>query len=133
MNAYGTQFANKQNNNENNNVANDVLPFRTFMAKESAHAAKSGTIIIGGTADTIVENLNDEYGDPSEGNLHANKMVVYSKNSNIFIESNYDADVLIYNAAGQLVRAVKVYEGTNRYSGFNAGVYIINGNKLFVR
>lgn len=123
MNDDGTQFSND---------VNTVLPFRTYMAMATTSAPGAKAIIIGGTAESLGYGI-EELGDPSEGLNGAPQMVVYSRDHNIIIESDYADNVHIYSASGQLVRAVKVYEGSNLYSGFESGVYIINGKKLFVK
>lgn len=123
MNDDGTQFS---------NTVNTVLPFRTYMAMATTSAPGVKAIIIGGTAENVGHGI-EEFGDPSEGLNNAPQMVVYSRDHNIIIESDYADNVHIYSASGQLIRAVKVYEGSNLYSGFESGVYIINGKKLFVK
>ncbi len=115
----GTQFQ---------NAAVDVLPFRTYMTTTKASGAKR--IVIGGTSERV--GVESVHGDPDEG-PNAKGMVAYSVKRDIIIESDYAADVLIYNVAGQLVRAVKVYEGSNLYTGFAPGIYVINGTKLSVK
>ena len=101
------------------------MPFRTYMAVPTTTAKR---IAIGSRAESI-GNAEDH----AENEMSMNEMTAYSINHNIIIDSNYADDVLIYNAGGQLVRAVKVYEGSNLYTGFTPGVYIINGKKLLVR
>lgn len=111
------------------NVA--VVPFRGWMSAATS-AAKSRAIYIGGILENAPEEWSEELSEPWYPDATP-QMKVYVINRNIIIESTYDADIRIFNAAGQLSRAVHVLEGQNLYTGFAPGVYIVNGKKLVVR
>lgn len=123
MNDDGTSFI---------NTSNDVLPFRTYMAKSSSGGAKYSVIYITGDVENIAVSRSAEHGDPA-GDVKEKTMKAYSIKHSIIIDSEYDTDVLIYTSGGQIARAVRVLEGNNVYNGFSPGVYLINGKKLVVR
>lgn len=106
----------------------EVMPFRTYMTTEAKPAHAPQRIIIGGIADDI-----NPQGDDDMGGDIARKLIVYAVGHNIIVESTYQTDIVIYTAAGQLSRAVKVNEGSNLYTGFAPGVYVIAGQKIVVR
>lgn len=108
-----------------------VVPFRGWMSAAPS-PAKSRAIYIGGILENAPEEWSEEQSEPLYPEA-APQMKAYVINRNIIIDSTYEADVLIYNAAGQLARAVHVLEGQNLYTGFANGVYIVNGKKMVVR
>ncbi len=105
----------------------DVLPFRTYMTvSASAKAfAKPQDILIyenGG-----IEEL------PQAEDTEVDGLRIYSKNRKIYVESPTNISLSLYTTTGQLVRVFDVVPGTNTYSGFADGIYIIGKKKLYIK
>lgn len=109
-----------------------IYPFRGYITAVAQAKAMSRAIYIGGILENAPEEWREEQSEPLYPDMTP-QMKAYVISRNIIIESNYDADIHIFNAAGQLSRAVHVLEGENLYTGFAPGVYIVNGKKLVVR
>ena len=106
----------------------DVLPFRTYMTVSASAAkafAKPQSILIyenGG-----IEEL------PQAEDAEVDGLRIYAMNRKIYVESPTALSLSLYTAAGQLVRVFDVVPGTNTYSGFANGIYIIGKKKLYVK
>ena len=119
MDVYGTAF---------DTYVKDVLPFRTYMTVNSSPAkalAKPKKILI--YEGEGIEEL------PQEGDAEIDGLRIWSKNSKIFVESPVAMSLNLYTSTGQLVRIFDVVPGTNTYSGFANGIYIIGKKKLYVK
>lgn len=122
----------------------DVFPFRTYMTAPVGTTAKSMTgdaIFVGGSAETpLASRANgDAPREKSIGDMRRTDgasdawMEQYGDVHSIVIISSRTADAVICSESGQVVRAVRVFEGRNVYTGFAPGVYLVNGTKLVVR
>ena len=105
----------------------EVLPFRTYMTVSSSAKAfaKPQSILIyekGG-----IEEL------PETDDTEIDGLRIYAKNRKIYVESPTALSLSLYTATGQLVRVFDVVPGTNTYSGFSDGIYIIAKKKLYVK
>jgi hypothetical protein len=104
----------------------EVLPFRTYMTVSSSAKAfaKPQNILIyeGG-----IEEL------PQAEDAEINGLRIYAKNRKIYVESPTALSLSLYTTTGQLVRIFDVVPGTNTYSGFANGIYIIGKKKLYVK
>ena len=119
MDVYGTAF---------DTYVKDVLPFRTYMTVNSSPAkalAKPKKILI--YEGEGIEEL------PQEGDAEIDGLRIWSNNSKIFVESPVAMSLNLYTSTGQLVRIFDVVPGTNTYSGFADGIYIIGKKKLYVK
>ena len=118
MDVYGTAF---------DAYVKDVLPFRTYMTVSSSAKAfaKPQSILIyekGG-----IEEL------PETEDAEIDGLRIYAKNRKIYVESPTALSLSLYTATGQLVRIFDVVPGTNTYSGFSNGIYIVGKKKLYVK
>ena len=104
----------------------EVLPFRTYMTVSSSAKAfaKPQNILIyeGG-----IEEL------PQAEDAEINGLRIYAKNRKIYVESPTALSLSLYTTTGQLVRIFDVVPGTNTYSGFANGIYIIGKKKLYIK
>ena len=104
----------------------EVLPFRTYMTVSSSAKAfaKPQNILIyeGG-----IEEL------PQAEDAEINGLRIYAKNRKIYVESPTALSLSLYTTTGQLVRIFDVVPGTNTYSGFANGIYIIAKKKLYIK
>lgn len=122
MNADGNQF--------DSNV-NTVLPFRTYMTASSSGAKSVVFIGSRSTEDAIAEEFMNQ-GQSDEDGVEPG-LIIYSRDRRLFVESTHPTKLVVHTYSGQLVRALDVLEGTNTYSGFAEGIYIVNGKKLVIR
>ena len=58
---------------------------------------------------------------------------VYGGDGCIFVVTEFEASIYVYNTAGVLVRRAEVEAGTTRIDGIGAGVYVVNGVKVMVK
>lgn len=108
-----------------------VLPFRTYMTAPAGSAKSSVFIGSRGADNTIAE----EFMNPGHSDNDSTEpgMNIYSRDKRLFVESNYPTTLMVHTYGGQLYRVIDVREGTNMYSGFAAGIYLVNGKKLVIR
>ena len=108
----------------------DILPFRTYMTITGSSSpgkafAKPESILI--YEDTGIEELPQNDEDENDG------LRIYAKNRKIYVESPAALSLSLYTATGQLVRIFNVVPGTNTYSGFANGIYIVGKKKLSIK
>lgn len=111
---------------------NTVLPFRTYMTAPAVGSAKSVVFIGSMNAKEVPADEYMEPGRPEQG-ITEDGMTIFARGNRIVVESTYPATLMVHTYGGQLIRVLDVREGTNTYSGFAAGVYLINGKKLAIR
>lgn len=114
-----------------------VFPFRTYMATVSSPARDYNTtrsVIYIGTANDegVISEEQLRPGDPDNG-IVEDSMRIFVRGNRLIVESTYGATLNVHTYGGQLVRILDVTEGTNTYSGFAPGMYIVNGKKLVIR
>lgn len=115
---------------------NTVLPFRTYMVQTAAPAKGNNSftrsIIIGETGEDKIEQKGVEEVDPSDGS-HTTRMLIYPRGRRVVVESPENTTLNMYTIGGQLMRVLDVREGTNTYSGFGPGIYIVGGTRLMLK
>jgi hypothetical protein len=87
--------------------------------------AKPESILI--YEDTGIEELPQNDEEENDG------LRIYAKNRKIYVESPAALSLSLYTATGQLVRVFDVVPGTNTYSGFANGIYIVGKKKLCIK
>jgi hypothetical protein len=108
----------------------DILPFRTYMtitgsySPGKAFAKPESILIYEGTGIDEFPQTDDEENDG---------LRIYAKNRKIYVESPAALSLSLYTATGQLVRIFNVVPGTNTYSGFANGIYIVGKKKLSIK
>ena len=108
----------------------DILPFRTYMTLTDLSSpakafAKPQSILI--YEDTGIDELPQTDDEDNDG------LRIYAKNRKIYVESPAALSLSLYTATGQLVRVFDVVPGTNTYSGFANGIYIVGKKKLSIK
>lgn len=108
----------------------DILPFRTYMTLTDLSSpakafAKPQSILI--YEDTSIDELPQNDEEDNDG------LRIYAKNRKIYVESPAALSLSLYTATGQLVRVFDVVPGTNTYSGFANGIYIVGKKKLCIK
>ena len=87
--------------------------------------AKPESILI--YEDTGIDELPQTDDEDNDG------LRIYAKNRKIYVESPAALSLSLYTATGQLVRVFDVVPGTNTYSGFANGIYIVGKKKLCIK
>ncbi len=59
-------------------------------------------------------------------------MMVYARGGTLFVESDEEQPLHLYNLQGQLVKVLHIQKGMNTYANLPAGVYILNGVKVVI-
>ena len=57
---------------------------------------------------------------------------IFSKNGKLYIYSNANGEMVLYNVNGQAVKRIELHEGLNEISDLNKGVYVSRGTKVIV-
>ncbi len=63
----------------------------------------------------------------------ADEVVVYTRNSNLYIDTPYAQPMRIYSIDGRLVEAFDAVKGVNIVKGLPRGMYLVNGKKAIVK
>ena len=129
LNTEGTAFSNTA-------TSQTVMPFRTYLTKESANAgarssAVPSVIRISETTgiDRIEPEINGNDDTPAGESLFIRPIGAHR----VRIESTYATQLQVFSTTGQLYRILDVRPGTATYSGFPDGIYIFGKAKVLVR
>ena len=120
----------------NTATSQTVMPFRTYLTKESANAgarssAVPSVIRISETTgiDRIEPEINGNDDTPAGESLFIRPIGAHR----VRIESTYATQLQVFSTTGQLYRILDVRPGTATYSGFPDGIYIFGKAKVLVR
>ena len=129
LNTEGTAFCNTA-------TSQTVMPFRTYLTKESANAgarssAVPSVIRISETTgiDRIEPEINGNDDTPAGESLYIRPIGAHR----VRIESTYATQLQVFSTTGQLYRILDVRPGTATYSGFPDGIYIFGKAKVLVK
>lgn len=129
INTEGTEFCNTA-------TSQIVMPFRTYLTKESANAgarssAVPSVIRISETTgiDRIEPEINGNDDTPAGESLFIRPIGAHR----VRIESTYSTQLQVFSTTGQLYRILDVRPGTATYSGFPDGIYIFGKAKVLVK
>ena len=129
LNTEGTAFSNTA-------TSQTVMPFRTYLTKESANAgarssAVPSVIRISETTgiDRIEPEINGNDDTPAGESLFIRPIGAHR----VRIESTYATQLQVFSTTGQLYRILDVRPGTATYSGFPDGIYIFGKAKVLVK
>ncbi len=83
----------------------------------------------------VTSNGNTGYIDGTTAivDVEAEGMNIYAEDGCIFVESNKKTELPLYNIQGILIKTLSVEIGKNTYNSLPSGVYLLNGNKLYVK
>ena len=103
-----------------------IRPFEAYVVNklEFSGASAPRMYSIGGNGD--ITGLGDMIQKDAES------LKVYSKHGIIYIHTDKDRTINIYNTTGMLVRTVDAIEGENQVNGLVEGVYFLEGKKVLV-
>ena len=129
LNTEGTAFSNTA-------TSQIVMPFRTYLTKESANAGARSSeapsvIRISETTgiDRIEPEINGNDDTPAGESLFIRPIGAHR----VRIESTYSTQLQVFSTTGQLYRILDVRPGTATYSGFPDGIYIFGNRKIMVK
>ena len=104
----------------------DIRPFEVYVVNKPAQAASAPMMYsIGGNGD--ITGLDDMMQKEEQS------LKVYSKYGIIYIHTDKDRTINIYDATGMLVRTVDAIEGENQVNGLADGIYFLEGKKVLVK
>lgn len=103
-----------------------IRPFEAYVVNklEFSGASAPRMYSIGGNGD--ITGLGDMIQKDAES------LKVYSKHGIIYIHTDKDRTINIYNTTGILIRTVDAIEGENQVNGLVEGVYFLEGKKVLV-
>lgn len=104
----------------------DIDPFEAYVVtKESATNAPLYYSIggEGGEITGLEEILKKE--DES--------LKIYTAGNVLYIDSDRDRSISIYDVTGRIVRIVEVHEGSNTVTGLSSGFYFLEGKKVAIK
>ncbi len=107
----------------------DVEPFEAYLVSKEAEAGTAAGRMfyaIGG-GDGTITGIEDGPAMPDQATR------AYSRGGVLYIQTNADRTIYIYNVQGQTVRIVNAHEGLNEVRGLEEGIYMLEGQKVVVK
>ena len=107
----------------------DVYPFEAYLVSKEAQAGTLNATryyAIGG-GDGTITGIEDGPAMPDQATR------AYSRGGVLYIQTNADRTIYIYNVQGQTVRIVNAHEGLNEVRGLEEGIYMLEGQKVVVK
>ena len=107
----------------------DVDPFQAYLVSKEAQAGTLNAVryyAIGG-GDGTITGIEDGPAMPDQATR------AYSRGGVLYIQTNADRTIYIYNVQGQTVRIVNAHEGLNEVRGLEEGIYMLEGQKVVVK
>ena len=98
----------------------DIKPFEAYITSEEVVPGANFSIDRPGT--TGLDDMPQMYKGTK----------IYSKNGKLYIYSNGDGEMRLYNAGGQLYKVLILHDGLNEISDISKGVYFSRGIKVIV-
>lgn len=107
----------------------DIQPFEAYLVSKEAQAGTLNATryyAIGG-GDGTITGIEDGPAMPDQATR------AYSRGGVLYIQTNADRTIYIYNVQGQTVRIVNAHEGLNEVRGLEEGIYMLEGQKVVVK
>lgn len=106
-------------------TCSDVQPFEAYLISKEAAIKAPKLYSIGGIGGEItgIEEL------PSDA---WNGIEIYVRYGVLYIKSDRERTLSIYDTAGHMVRQVEVQEGTTAVTGLGKGIYLLARKKILV-
>lgn len=118
-----------KNYNENYSSYPAVYPFRAYLAtNEGKTSVASAPMLysIGGSDGTITGIEDIPFATPEKATK------AYSRNGVLYINTNADRTINIYDVTGRTVRIIEAREGMNEVHGLDSGIYLLEGQKVVI-
>jgi hypothetical protein len=110
----------------------DLMTYTFADLSEGVYSVKAVVHDVSGqSAVDLLTNIivsMDLVDEPQENDIFK----IYIQNGVLYIESNSQKSVRIYNAQGVLVRSFPAKQGVTAVDGLSKGMYIVNGKKVIV-
>lgn len=106
-----------------------VYPFRAYLVtNEGKTAAASAPMLysIGGGDGTITGIEDVPFATPDKATK------AYSRDGVLYINTDADRTIRIYDVTGRTVRIIEAREGVNEVHGLDSGIYLLEGQKVAV-
>lgn len=106
-----------------------VYPFRAYLVtNEGKTAAASAPMLysIGGGDGTITGIEDIPFATPDKTTK------AYSRDGVLYINTDADRTIRIYDVTGRTVRIIEAREGVNEVHGLDSGIYLLEGQKVAV-
>ncbi len=123
----GSVFVKNYNENYSNYPA--VYPFQAYLVtNEGKTAAASAPMLysIGGGDGTITGIEDVPFATPDKATK------AYSRDGVLYINTDADRTIRIYDVTGRTVRIIEAREGVNEVHGLDSGIYLLEGQKVAV-
>ena len=122
----GAVFA-KRNLNNSENLGNYVFPFEAYLVTKESPAKAPMYYSIGGGDGGDITGLEDIL-------LKENKSLnIYSIDNTLYIQTDRDREIHIYDVTGRTIRQVEAKEGVNTVIGLAKGFYFLEGKKVLIK
>ncbi len=107
-----------------------VYPFRAYLTTNEGQTATSTSApmlySIGGGDGTITGIEDVPFATPDKATK------AYSRDGVLYINTDADRTIRIYDVTGRTVRIIEAREGVNEVHGLDSGIYLLEGQKVAV-
>lgn len=106
-----------------------VYPFEAYLVtNEGKTSVASAPMLysIGGGDGTITGIEDIPFATPEKATK------AYSRNGVLYINTNADRTINIYDVTGRTVRIIEAREGMNEVHGLDSGIYLLEGQKVVI-
>lgn len=103
-----------------------IQPFQAYLISK-ASAAKAPMLYSIGGGDGTITGIDSPILTPDQATK------AYSKDGVLYIHSNKERTIYIYDVTGRTVRILEAVEGENQISGLEKGIYFLEGQKVAVQ
>lgn len=122
----GAVFA-KYNLHNSDYLGDYVFPFEAYLVTKESPANAPMYYSIGGGDGGDITGLEDIL-------LKENKSLnIYSIDNTLYIQTDRDRGIHIYDITGRTVRQVEAKEGMNTVTGLSKGFYFLEGKKVLIK
>lgn len=118
-----------KNYNEGSSSYPAVYPFRAYLStNEGKTSVASAPMLysIGGGDGTITGIEDIPFATPEKATK------AYSRDGVLYINTNADRTINIYDVTGRTVRIIEAREGMNEVHGLDSGIYLLEGQKVVI-
>ena len=123
----GSVFVKNYSESYSNNPA--VYPFQAYLVTnegKTSVASAPMSYSIGGGDGTITGIEDVPFATPDKATK------AYSRNGVLYINTDADRTINIYDVTGRTVRIIEAREGVNEVHGLDSGIYLLEGQKVAV-
>lgn len=103
-----------------------IQPFQAYLISK-ASAAKAPMLYSIGGGDGTITGIDSPILTPDQATK------AYSKDGVLYIHSNKERTIYIYDVTGRTVRILEAVEGENQINGLEKGIYFLEGQKVAVQ